>query len=107
LTSNNVPLDSEIPFIHDIMSDGQKQVDALEAAIAQLTRKRDEIVENIRQHRAILSPIRRMPPELAGEILVLSLSSDDDGDIANEPPWYLVHICRFWRHCVLAYPALW
>ncbi|KAJ7792493.1 hypothetical protein B0H14DRAFT_166839 [Mycena olivaceomarginata] len=119
LTSNDVPLDSEIPFIHNIASDGQKQIDALEAAIAQLarkrgkaaiaqlTRKRDEMVENIRQHRAILSPIRRVPPELVCEILVLSLSSDDDGDIANEPPWHLGHICRFWRHCVLAYPALW
>ncbi|KAJ7888091.1 hypothetical protein B0H14DRAFT_2562469 [Mycena olivaceomarginata] len=107
LTSNDVPLDSEIPFIRDIVSDGQKQVDALEAAIARLTRKRDEIAENIRQRRAILSPIRRVPPELVCKILVLSLSSDDDGDIANEPPWYLGHICRFWRHCVLAYPALW
>ncbi|KAJ7359781.1 hypothetical protein DFH08DRAFT_932185 [Mycena albidolilacea] len=64
LTSNDVPLDSEIPFIHDIMSDRQKQVDALEAAIAQLAHKRDQIVENIRQRRAILSPIRRVPPEL-------------------------------------------
>ncbi|KAJ7888096.1 hypothetical protein B0H14DRAFT_1213320 [Mycena olivaceomarginata] len=107
LTSNNVPLDSEIPFIHDIMSDGQKQVDALEAVIVQLTRKRDEIVENIRQHRAILSPVRRVPPELVCEILVLSLSSDDDEDTPNRPPWYFGHICRFWRHCVLAYPALW
>ncbi|KAJ7888089.1 hypothetical protein B0H14DRAFT_2219941, partial [Mycena olivaceomarginata] len=89
------------------VSDGQKQVDALEAAIARLTRKRDEIAENIRQHRAILSPIRRVPPELVCEILVLSLSSDDDRDIANEPPWHLGHICRFWRHCVLACPALW
>ncbi|KAJ7792494.1 hypothetical protein B0H14DRAFT_166838 [Mycena olivaceomarginata] len=107
LTSNDVPLDPQIPFIRDIVSDGQKQVDALEAAIARLTRKRDEIAENIRQHRAILSPVRRMPPELVCEILVLSLSSDDDRDIATEPPWHLGHICRFWRHCVLAYPALW
>ncbi|KAJ7888098.1 hypothetical protein B0H14DRAFT_1213384 [Mycena olivaceomarginata] len=107
LTSNDVPLDPQIPFIRDIVSDGQKKVDALEAAIARLTRKRDEIAENIRQHGAILSPIRRVPPELVCEILVLSLSSEDDGDMANEPPWHLGHICRFWRHCVLAYPALW
>ncbi|KAJ7359791.1 hypothetical protein DFH08DRAFT_417356 [Mycena albidolilacea] len=107
LTSNDIPLDSEIPFIRDIASDEQKQVDTLEAAIVQLTRKRDEMVENIRQHCAILSPIRRVPPELVCEILALSLSSEDDGDMANEPPWHLGHICRFWRHCVLAYPALW
>jgi hypothetical protein len=89
------------------MSDGQKRVDALEAVIVQLTRKRNEIVENIRQHRAILSPVRRVPPELVCEILVLSLSSDDDEDTPNRPPWHFGHICRFWRHCVLAYPALW
>ncbi|KAJ7357965.1 hypothetical protein DFH08DRAFT_437528 [Mycena albidolilacea] len=108
LTSNDVPLDSETPFIRGIVSEGQNQVDALnsqienmEAAILRLTRKRDALAEHVHQHRAILAPVRRVPPELVGEILALSLPSD------NRPPWHLAHICRFWRHCMLGYPALW
>jgi hypothetical protein len=106
LTSNDVPLDSQIASIHNFISDGQNQLENLEATIAQLTRKRDEIAENVRQHRAIFSRFYRVPPELVCEILALSLSSDDE-TTANRPPWHLGHICRSWRRAVLAYPALW
>lgn len=113
LTSNEVPLDSEIQSIRDFISDGQNQVetlnsqiDNLEAAIALLTQKRDRMAEHVRQHCAILSPVRRVPSELVCEILALSLSSDDEEPM-NRPPWHLGHICRFWRCTVLAYPALW
>ncbi|KAJ7888109.1 hypothetical protein B0H14DRAFT_1213709 [Mycena olivaceomarginata] len=114
IISNNVPLDSEIPFIRGIVSDGQSQVvtlnsqiDNLRAAITRLSQKRDKIAKNICQHRAILSPVRRVPPELVCEILVLSLLSDDQEDPTNNPPWHLGHICRLWRYYVSTYPALW
>jgi hypothetical protein len=70
-TSNDVPLDSETSFIRDIISDRQSQVDLLdtqiedlEVAMARLTRKRDEIADQVRQHWAIVSPVPRVPPEL-------------------------------------------
>jgi hypothetical protein len=113
LTSNDVPLDSETPCIHGIISEGQNQIHALNsqidnlvAAIARLTHQRDKIAEHVIQHRAIISPVRRVPPELICEILALSLSSDNT-NTANSAPWHIGHICRFWRHCVLAYPVLW
>ncbi|KAJ6561899.1 hypothetical protein B0H19DRAFT_1142968 [Mycena capillaripes] len=113
LKSNDVPLDSEIPFIRDIVREGQDQVDELgaqidnlDAAIARLVQKRDEIAEQVRKHRAVLSPIRHVPPELVCEILALSVFSDDD-DAANSPPWHLGHICQSWRHSVLGNPSLW
>jgi hypothetical protein len=49
------------------------QIDNLGTATTRLAQKRDKIAKNIRQHRAILSPVRRVPPELVCEILVLSL----------------------------------
>ncbi|KAJ7696385.1 hypothetical protein B0H14DRAFT_2240124, partial [Mycena olivaceomarginata] len=110
LRSNDVPLDSETSFIRGIISEGQNQIDTLdaqidkmEAEIARLAQKRDEMAEHVHQHRAILAPVRRVPPELVCEILVLSLSSSGDGP-ENRPPWHLGHICRLWRHCVLGVP---
>jgi hypothetical protein len=75
--------------------------------MAPLIQKRDRIAEHIRQHRAILSAVRRAPPELVCEIMAFAQSSDDDEDPPNKPPWSLGHICQSWRQSVLAYPALW
>jgi hypothetical protein len=36
LTNNDVPLESQIPLIRDIISDGQTEFDELEAILAQL-----------------------------------------------------------------------
>ncbi|KAJ7369026.1 hypothetical protein DFH08DRAFT_832988, partial [Mycena albidolilacea] len=109
LTNNDVPLESQIPLIRDIISDGQTEFDELEAILAQLIPRRNEVVERVRQHRAVLSAVRRVPPELIGDIFALTLSDNDDaaGATANKPPWYLGHICRSWRHAALSYPRLW
>ncbi|KAJ7360856.1 hypothetical protein DFH08DRAFT_1031222 [Mycena albidolilacea] len=71
-TSNDVPLDSQTPFVRDIISDGQNQIQALnsqisylEAAVPQLTQRRDGIAEDVRQHRTILSPRIDLPGILA------------------------------------------
>ncbi|KAJ7815047.1 hypothetical protein B0H14DRAFT_2177845, partial [Mycena olivaceomarginata] len=113
LTSNDVPLDSETSFIRDI-SDRQSQVDLLdtqiedlEVAMARLTRKRDEIADQARQHRAIVSPVPRVPPELVCEILAVSLSTDNTNSPSFKAPWHLGHIFQSWRRTVLAYPARW
>ncbi|KAJ7369005.1 hypothetical protein DFH08DRAFT_832934, partial [Mycena albidolilacea] len=109
LKNNDVPPESQIPLIHDIISDGQTELDELEAILAQLIPRRNEVAERVRQHRAVLSAVRRVPPELIGDISALTLSDNDDaaGATANKPPWYLGHICRSWRHAALSYPRLW
>ncbi|KAJ7635763.1 hypothetical protein DFH06DRAFT_1003258, partial [Mycena polygramma] len=77
------------------------QIADLQATLAQHLRKRDQIVEHVRQHRAILSPVRLAPPELVGHIFAVTLAGD------KRPPWYLGQICRSWRLAALAYPVLW
>ncbi|KAK6996553.1 hypothetical protein R3P38DRAFT_1966666 [Favolaschia claudopus] len=108
LRNNDVPRDFEIPYIHDILSTGQSEVDDLNiqighvvVALARLVRKRDITVENIRQHRAVLSPVRRLPAELVCEIGLLSVTHD------RRPPWRLAKICRSWRHFLLGNSGLW
>ncbi|KAJ7656815.1 hypothetical protein DFH06DRAFT_465563 [Mycena polygramma] len=111
LSTNDPPLESDIPSIRDIISEGQQQIEAvdaqilcLHAALAQLVRERDEIAQHHRNCGAILSPVRRMPPELICAIFALTLPKDDN---FPAPPWYLGHTCRTWRASALGYPHLW
>ncbi|KAJ7619783.1 hypothetical protein DFH06DRAFT_1482828 [Mycena polygramma] len=114
---NDVPLDSEIPFVRENISYDEDCLDALEtqihdleATLADLVQRRNETREHLREHRAILHPVRRAPAELICEIFVLTLDSPD-GSTINElgytPPWYLGQICRSWRRWAVAYPRLW
>ncbi|KAJ7044066.1 hypothetical protein C8F04DRAFT_1228916 [Mycena alexandri] len=96
--SNDAPLDSEIPFIRDFVSNEQNrvvtlygQIESLQSTLVQLTQKRGEAVERVRQHRAVISAVRQMPPELLCEIFVsrlLDSSANADDEIQTEPPWY-------------------
>ncbi|KAJ7022562.1 hypothetical protein C8F04DRAFT_1137704 [Mycena alexandri] len=80
LSSNEVPDEKITLEIRDIVSNGQAQVDALDIQInslaitlAQLMRSRDKIAEHVRQHRAIISSVRRVPPELLCEIFAAAV----------------------------------
>ncbi|KAJ7661296.1 hypothetical protein DFH06DRAFT_1471813 [Mycena polygramma] len=117
-TSNDAPLDSEIPGVREIISDGEErlatlesQVCNLEAALAELSQRRDDAAQHLREHRAIIHPVRRTPPELICEIFAMTLDSVDDSThvkgTGNTPPWYLGHICRSWRLWALACSRLW
>jgi hypothetical protein len=124
LTSNEVPLETEIPFIRDIISEGENREDALTAqmgaleaqirrlkdTITQLKRKRSETTNYVRQHRAVISSVRCMPPELIAEIFALTLKSSvawDTDDVMKQPPWRLGQICRSWRYTALSSAPLW
>ncbi|KAJ6525989.1 hypothetical protein B0H19DRAFT_581703 [Mycena capillaripes] len=125
LTSNDPPRDSEIPLIRAIISDNQDrirplnvhistleaQIHDLSATLAQFVQRRDEALKRVRQHRDILSPVRRVPPELVCEIFTWTVSSNDAAGAAimvvKTPPWYLGHISRSWRHTALSFGPLW
>ncbi|KAJ7983211.1 hypothetical protein DFH06DRAFT_717039 [Mycena polygramma] len=114
-TCNEAPLDSDIPFIREIISDREERLNTLEtqvrdlaATLANLVQRRYEAAQQLREHRAILHPLRRAPPELICEIFVFALDdSGDDTGLGYAPPWYLGQICRSWRRWALAYPRLW
>ncbi|KAF7376983.1 ABC protein [Mycena sanguinolenta] len=109
LTSNDIPLDSDIPAIQQIIADDDHRLRALDAEIlhlqatlAQLIQKRTETAQHVREHRSIVSVVRRVPPELICEILALSTTPHEE-----TPPWRLGFISRSWRHCAVGYPCLW
>ncbi|KAJ6492549.1 hypothetical protein C8R47DRAFT_1270820 [Mycena vitilis] len=112
LRNNDIPLDSDIPFIRDMICHGQNSVAKLDAQIDALCRLREEAAECLRQHRAVLSPVRRIPPELICEIFALAWFSEDHTKkmaprSSKLVPWHFGLICRSWRRTVLAYTPFW
>ncbi|KAJ7673908.1 hypothetical protein DFH06DRAFT_1319025 [Mycena polygramma] len=130
LRSNGLPLDSEIPSIPGVITEGQAEIvhwdariNALEAQIqswrttlAHLVERREEVAEHVRRHQSVISPVRRVPRELICEILVMAVPSSSLGEVRGvslgRPPdpktsWYLGLVSRSWRDCALSCPALW
>ncbi|KAF7375617.1 hypothetical protein MSAN_00450500 [Mycena sanguinolenta] len=131
LTSNDVPLDSDIPVLRHIIADGLKTLDALEdyisilkstlarlaaveawdtqihSALAQLTRIHDATAKTVCDYRAVLHPVRCVPEELICEIFVQVLWSECANNSRLPQPWHLGHICQSWRRAALSYPRLW
>ncbi|KAJ7661294.1 hypothetical protein DFH06DRAFT_988095, partial [Mycena polygramma] len=117
-TGNVAPLDAEISSVRKIIADKEEllaalesQIRDLEATLADFAQRRGDAAQHLREHRAILHPLRRAPPELICEIFAMTLDSVDDSThikgTGYKPPWYLGHICRSWRLWALACPRLW
>ncbi|KAJ6525986.1 hypothetical protein B0H19DRAFT_908796, partial [Mycena capillaripes] len=89
----------------------EAQIHDLSATLAQFSQRRDEALKRVRQHHDILSPVRRVPPELVCEIFTWTVSSNDAAGeaimVVKTPPWYLGHISRSWRHTALSFGSLW
>ncbi|KAJ6572304.1 hypothetical protein B0H19DRAFT_886330, partial [Mycena capillaripes] len=129
LKSNGTPLDRDLPIIHGLISDGLNRIDALDtridalrATLSELVSAREDLAEQVRQHRSIASPVRRVSTELLCLIFAFMVSDEryDDANWrlgesiihqsrANEvnTPWRVSGVCRYWRASALSYPPLW
>ncbi|KAF7291771.1 F-box domain-containing protein [Mycena chlorophos] len=85
-----------------------EEASVLQARLASVIQKRDAMGEIVNGHRALLSPIRRLPSELLGKIFVSTLPTKRDTAIsADEGPMLLMQVCRSWRAVALTTPQLW
>lgn len=115
LKTNNAPLDLEIVDIRDSLQNLQQsliQVDEeiklLSQTLEKLKTRRVDISKAISKHSGVLSPVRRLPPEMLGEIFIRA----NDGCYAvfgtSYGPWALSHVNHQWRAAALAGPGcLW
>ncbi|KAJ7071579.1 hypothetical protein C8F01DRAFT_441104 [Mycena amicta] len=62
------------------------------------------------QNKAVISSLRRIPPEVLGEIFSLTLPvrvQDTAFSTIRDSPWVLTHICKRWREIAVSTPSLW
>ncbi|KAJ7455283.1 hypothetical protein B0H11DRAFT_250597 [Mycena galericulata] len=83
-------------------------IESARSVLKGLSMEHDETHSVLEAHRALLSPIRRIPPEVLGEIFIHCLPKDTyiEASVAH-CPLLLTQISSNWRSVALATPALW
>ncbi|KAJ7468683.1 hypothetical protein FB451DRAFT_1256985 [Mycena latifolia] len=116
LQSNDAPQPMEKALVQEILRRKEVELSALDVEISVLQSKLQtlqsshaDLASQMNLCQSILSPIRRLPPEIIGEIFLhLVPSLPPDGRHRRvEVPWKLGQICRVWRTIALSLDRLW
>ncbi|KDR83129.1 hypothetical protein GALMADRAFT_58315, partial [Galerina marginata CBS 339.88] len=90
------------------LAEVNSEISQLEERLRSLTEKRDSIQISTNRYIAILSPIRRLPPDILHEVFYHCLSTHRNPIMAaSEAPMLLTHVCSSWRTIALSSPRLW
>ncbi|KAJ6498740.1 hypothetical protein C8R45DRAFT_979686 [Mycena sanguinolenta] len=80
----------------------------MQKALEKLTEERDALGAYVDAHKALLSPIRRLPHDVIEEIFMACLPTHRNCVMsATEAPVSLGRICSAWRAISLSTPRLW
>ncbi|KAJ6507352.1 hypothetical protein C8R47DRAFT_91061 [Mycena vitilis] len=80
----------------------------MQKAIDELVEERDMLNSYVEAHRALVSPIRRLPLDIIEEIFMACLPSSRNCVMsAKEAPVILGRICSSWRAISFSIPRLW
>ncbi|KAJ7879211.1 hypothetical protein B0H14DRAFT_2709652 [Mycena olivaceomarginata] len=113
LNTNRPPTDLEILCIQSAIVDKRAQkmrlvapIEAVQLLLYELSADCESLCEEIETHKATLSPIRRMPPELLSLIFACA-SQPTLHDRRDTAPWAASQVSRRWRAIALSQPSLW
>ncbi|KAJ7758376.1 hypothetical protein B0H16DRAFT_651163 [Mycena metata] len=122
LKSNEPPLEIERPLIESVVSrlrdrlsshDEKISRSGLRTQLKRRTEERESLATDLARNAVILSPLRRLPPEILFEIFSFTLPFDwevkargSSLDVKNSP-WLLTRICSRWRTVALASSSFW
>ncbi|KAF8979962.1 hypothetical protein BDQ17DRAFT_1291908 [Cyathus striatus] len=84
------------------------EIDQLQRQLDLLQEKRSGIHDFAEQHRALLSPVRKLTRDIVEEIFIACLPEDRNPYMsAMEAPVLLTRICSSWRRITLSTPRIW
>ncbi|KAJ7453205.1 hypothetical protein FB451DRAFT_1145052, partial [Mycena latifolia] len=115
VASNAAPNSMQSRLTHAYIDELEGQLTLIDDAMKILSRRHAEIKNTLKAYKPIVSPIRRLPPEILGEIFSYSVSrayyfgdiSEVSGPMSHLAPWVFTHVCRYWAAVALATPTLW
>ncbi|KAH6911023.1 hypothetical protein BKA70DRAFT_51137 [Coprinopsis sp. MPI-PUGE-AT-0042] len=109
LKTNYVPSQDETAAIKKLIKAVEPQIDSLDAEIEALKQRRAIYASFVTDHRALISPIRYIPPDILRNVFSHCVPYDAPERImqSTEAPLLLTQICCHWRDLALTTPTLW
>ncbi|KIJ94521.1 hypothetical protein K443DRAFT_356786 [Laccaria amethystina LaAM-08-1] len=84
------------------------EISRVQALLRSLYDERDNVNCFIDKHRALITPIRRLPLDILQEIFTHCLPTEGNPIMsADETPLLLTRICSLWRNAAFSAPRLW
>ncbi|KAK7033297.1 hypothetical protein R3P38DRAFT_790814 [Favolaschia claudopus] len=94
-----------------VLDEFDADIEGARSVLKGLLTEREQTHDALEAHRALLSPIRRIPPEVLGEIFIHCLARQSMEPFVqasgDQFPLLLTQISSNWRNVALATPALW
>ncbi|KAJ7704815.1 hypothetical protein B0H17DRAFT_859007, partial [Mycena rosella] len=114
-TNYYCPRDDEIAAIQTLLVESTLRLQYLDAEIADLQKAIDKLTTeraglgaDVDAHKALISPVRRLPLGIIEKIFVTCLPTDRNCAMsAIEAPILLGRICSAWRTISVSTPLLW
>ncbi|KAJ7453175.1 hypothetical protein FB451DRAFT_672798 [Mycena latifolia] len=115
IASNDSPCSEESRLASAYIDELEPHITSIDEEMAFLSRRREALLQSLNVHQSIVSPIRRLPSEILGEIFAFSVHStyyfqdiaEVSGPLSHQAPWVLTRVCRRWAKVSLENPALW
>ncbi|KAJ6594658.1 hypothetical protein B0H19DRAFT_67244 [Mycena capillaripes] len=115
LGTNYCPKDEDIVDIKALLVEPSlrlkrldEEIADLQKAIDKLAAEREELGTFVESHKALISPVRRLPLDIIQEIFVACIPTHRNCVMsASEAPVLLGRICSSWRAISLSTPRLW
>ncbi|TFK97836.1 hypothetical protein BDV98DRAFT_596343 [Pterulicium gracile] len=87
----------------------RNRIDDLTALLREAKDELDLVQQQIDAHANLISPLRRIPPEILREIFQTFIPVSLLGlrDMTHAPPWTLLRVCRHWHDVCLMFGSLW
>ncbi|KAJ7276743.1 hypothetical protein C8J57DRAFT_1583987, partial [Mycena rebaudengoi] len=104
--SNHTPTEAEVEIAASHICELDLQLILLDEYVAC---RRGELLQSLERYQTILSPIRRLPPEILGEIFTFHFicGSSTSYPSSKRAPWLLAQVCSHWRSVALGTPRMW
>ncbi|KAL0060273.1 hypothetical protein AAF712_012936 [Marasmius tenuissimus] len=108
LGTNDVPSKEEMDEIQAMIRDPEDEIRRIDEVISRLQARRAIRQQFVDECRKLVSPSRRLPRELWGEVFVHCLPEKHlPVRSTTEAPLLLTTVCRSWREIALSTPRLW
>ncbi|KAJ2930333.1 hypothetical protein H1R20_g6771, partial [Candolleomyces eurysporus] len=108
LNSNYCPSENEIAEIESLIAAKRTIVEDIDRQIEALVGRRARYSKFIKEHSALLSPLRRAPTDVLSSIFSACLPPPSSTKRYKiHPAIAISHVCQQWRHLAIAQPLLW